>query len=261
MSIDFVILTALQVERTAVCGALGFTDEHSVPQGVRNYWRGRLELPGGGAYEIAVAQALDMASVDAALLANDAFHHWNPQGALFVGIAGSADPSVKPGDVVAASEVHYFERGKAVPGGKRPEPKIVNADARLLGRCQAISWSGSVPVEPPESTERPPRVHCGVIASVEKVIGDEDAKREILAGNRKVLAIEMEGYGFSRAAWQSDERVRHLVIRAISDAADALKSDAWHAHAAASAAAFAKHLLLARPLEPRPSGSTSALPP
>ncbi len=70
----------------------------------------------------------------------------------------------------------------------------------------------------------------------------------ITAANRKIMAIEMEGYGVIAAAWQSFEQVRCLVIRALCDYADSSKNDQWHAYAAAVAAGFTKHFLLDEPL-------------
>jgi len=100
------------------------------------------------------------------------------------------------------------------------------------------------------------RLHQGIVASGEKVIADVAVRDEISAGHRKIIAIAMEEYGFSRAVWQSFDQVRHLVIRGICDDGSPAKDDKWHKYAAASAAAFARHFLLDRPLDPR----TGALP-
>ncbi|WP_081426709.1 hypothetical protein [Sorangium cellulosum] len=255
--IDFAILTAIEVERRAVCAAFGLTDENRVPIGARVYWRGKLPLSTGGAYEIVVAQAPDMANVDSAILTNDTLRDWKPAAALLVGIAASADEKVRMGDVVAGSDVYYYERGKAV--GKRkikPEPKMISADSALWGRVTTVrAWDGAIAADRPEKSEARPGLRYGVIASGEKVIAEAAVRDEIASGHRKILAIEMEGYGFSRAVWQSFERVRHLVIRGICDEASLAKNDDWHKYAAAAAAGFAKHFLLDRPLEPK--GDTS----
>src|SRR5262249_36651566 len=60
--IDFAILTAIEVERRAVCAAFGLGDDHRVKKGSRVYWRGRLLLTNGEAYELVVAQSPDMAN-------------------------------------------------------------------------------------------------------------------------------------------------------------------------------------------------------
>lgn len=255
--VDVAILTAIEVERVAVCRAFGLTEEHRVRKGSRVYWRGRLALRDGEAYELVVAQAPDAANIDAAILTTDLLHHWKPGAALLVGIAATTDPTnVRLGDIVVGSDVYYYERGKVVSAGTRPEPKLISADATLWASVTAMpAWDSKVPVARPDGTDTRPWVHLGVIASGEKVIANAEVRDEIAAGHRKIIAIEMEGYGFSRAVWQSFEQVRHLDIRAICDDGSKDKSDGWHAYAAAAAASFAKHLLLDRPLAPRvPSG-------
>ncbi|WP_437541263.1 hypothetical protein WME97_26575 [Sorangium sp. So ce367] len=253
MPIDFAILTAIEVERRAVCAAFRLGDSDRVRKGSRVYWRGRLPLKNGEFYQLVVSQAPDMANVDAALLASDTLHHWMPGAALLVGIAASAHKDVRLGDVVAGSDVYYYERGKVTPEGTKPEPKIIPADATLWSNvCAVPDWDGSVAESRPDGIDDRPKLHYGVIASGEKVIADAAVRDEIASGHRKTMAIEMEGYGFSRAVWQSFERVRHLDIRAICDDASRSKGDGWHKYAAAAAAGFAKHLLLDRPLEPRP---------
>jgi len=88
----------------------------------------------------------------------------------------------------------------------------------------------------------------GVIASGEKVIADAAVRDQIASGHRNILALEMEGYGFSRAIWQSSKQVRHLVIRGICDDGSPAKDDRWHEYAASAAAAFTRHFVLDRPL-------------
>lgn len=256
--IDFAILTAIEVERRAVCAAFGLKDTDRVKKDARVYWRGRLPLKDGSSYEIVVAQSPDMANIDSALLTNDMLHHWRPGAALLVGIAASAHKDVKLGDVVVASDVYYYERGKVTPERKKPEPKILPADATLWANVSALpDWDGSVHVPRLDGSNAQPKVHRDVIASGEKVIADVAIRDEIASGHRKIIAIAMEEYGFSRAVWQNFDRVRHLVIRGICDDGSPAKDDKWHKYAAASAAAFAKHFLLDRPLEPR----TGVLPP
>jgi hypothetical protein len=65
------------------------------------------------------------------------------------------------------------------------------------------------------------------IASGEKVIADAAVRDQIVNHHRKTRAIEMEGYGFSAAVWQSFEQRRHLVIKAICDRADRNKGEDW----------------------------------
>lgn len=251
--VDVAIVTAIEIERKAVCEAFQLTDRDRVSRESRVYWHKTLELKDGEFYEIVVAQSPDMAGVDAALLVSDIIHHWHPGAILLVGIAAGVDRDQQAfGDLVIGRDVYYYERGKLTPDGKRPEPIMYRADATLLNHVQAVpEWMPPAKLIRPDGSQTRPQIHYGVIASGEKVIADSVIRDEITAGHRKIKAIEMEGYGFSAGVWQSFERVRHLVIKAICDFADERKGDDWQRYAAVVAAEFTKHFLLDRPLDPR----------
>lgn len=261
--IDFAIITAIKIERVAVLKAFEIDEaKDRVREGSRTYWRKRLSLNDGKFYEIVVAQSLDMASVNAAILTNDTLHHWKPAAILMVGIAATAKSSPKQhlGDLVIGKEIYYYEMGKVTAKGKLPEPKQIPVDATLLDRVQALPNSDFlVLVERPDGSTKHPMVEIGAIASGDKVIADAMERDKIAAVNRKITAIEMEGYGVIASTWQSFERVRCLVIRGLCDYADSSKNDEWHAYAAAVAAGFTKHFLLDEPLEPRNPTDEQAL--
>jgi len=253
--IDFAIITAIRIERLAVLKCFEI-DEKEDRRKIdnRTYWRKRLRLTDGKFYEIVVAQSLDTANLNAAILANDVFHHWKPGSVFMLGIAATAKPLPKQnlGDLVVGKEVYYYEMGKVTSEGKLFEPKQIPVDATLLDRIQALADADfSILANRPDGTETRPKIEVGVIASGDKVISDAVERDKIAAANRKIMAIEMEGYGVIAAAWQSFEQVRCLVIRALSDYADGNKNDEWHPYAAAVAAGYARHFLLDEPLDPR----------
>ena len=255
--IDFAFITAIEIERNAVCDAFKLTDRDRVRRDARVYWRGRVPLAEGEYYEIVVAQPLDMAQVDAALMTNDMIHHWDPGALLLVGVAGAAsDGSIKGyaglGDLVVARDVYYYERGKVTAEGQEPEPTIYRADALLWNNIISLPpIKRRIPVARPDGQQTSPIVHQGVIASGEKVIADAAVRDKIAQAHRKISAVEMEGYGFSAAVWQSAGTHRHIVMKAICDRADRDKTQDWQPYAAAVAAQYARHFLKDRPLEPR----------
>jgi len=258
-AIDFAIITAIKVERLAILKAFEIDESRDrVRRGSRTYWRKRLLLQDGKFYEIVVAQLLDMANVNAAILTNDMLHHWNPAAVLMVGIAAAAKPENRKllGNLVIGREVYYYETSKVTANGKLPEPKYIPVDSTLLDRVQALPGS-DYPIlsTRPDGTDTRPEIEIGVIASGDKVIADAAKRDAIAAANRKIMAIEMEGYGVISAAWQSFDQVRCLVIRSLCDYADSNKHDQWHAYAAAAAAGFTKYFLLDEPLVPRNSAA------
>jgi nucleoside phosphorylase len=253
--IDFAIITAIKIERLAVLKAFEIDEKEAREvKGSRTYWRKRLSLNDGKFYEIVVAQCSDVANLNAAILTNDVLHHWKPNAVIMVGIAATAQPSTKQnlGDLVVGREIYYYEMGKVTPQGKLPEPKQIPVDATLFNRIDALPNSDFlVLAERPDGTTKQPEIAIGVIASGDKVIADEAERDKIAAANRKILAIEMEGYGVIASTWQSFEQVRCLVIRGLCDYADSTKNDGWHAYAAAVAAGFTKYFLLDEPLPAR----------
>ena len=251
--IDFAIITAIKTERLAILNAFEIDETMDrIRKGSHTYWYKRLNLKDGKFYEIIVAQSLDMANVNAAILTNDALHHWQPATVLMVGIAAAAKSEQHLGNLVIGKEVYYYETGRVTAEGKLPEPKSVPVDATLLDRVQALPESDfSILVERPDGTNTRPKVEPGVIASGDKVIADATERDAIASANRKIMAIEMEGYGVISAAWQSFDQVRCLVIRSLCDYANSNKNDQWHTYAAAVAAGFTKHFLIDEPLAPK----------
>lgn len=255
--IDFAFITALEIEREAVCNTFKLKPKHRKRKGSRVYWQGRMPFKDGEYYEIVVAQSLDMAQIDAALLTSDTIRDWDPAALLLVGVAGAASDGSKEddealGDLVLARDVYYYERGKETKDGKQPEPIMYRADATLWGNIITLPVMRSrIPVARPDGKPVRPSIHQGVIASGEKVIAEAAVRDEIARGHRKIRAIEMEGYGFSAAVWQSAVSHRHLVMKAICDRADRDKKQDWQPYAAAVAAQYARHFLNDRPLEPR----------
>jgi nucleoside phosphorylase len=250
--VDFAIITALEVERKAVCKAFGIEDHQRAKTKSGVYWRGRLMLTNEDFYEIVVAQCGGMASVESALITTKTLDQWHPQNALLVGIAAAATKHQSLGDVVVGTDVYYYEKGKMSPEGKRFEPEMYRPDSTLWSNVEGLpDWTTPIHADRPGSRQIRPHVHKGVIASGEKVIADVAVRDELAAGHRKIMAIEMEGYGFSKAVWHRFERVRHLIIRAICDDGTLAKNDQWHSYAAAAAASYAFHFLKDRPLPPR----------
>lgn len=87
-----------------------------------------------------------------------------------------------------------------------------------------------------------PRIHYGLIASGNRVIKSARMRDEIVASLNQdtnggdCLCFEMEAAGLMN-------NFPCLVIRGISDYADAHKNDMWHNYAALTAAAFARELV------------------
>jgi hypothetical protein len=88
----------------------------------------------------------------------------------------------------------------------------------------------------PSRENNMPTIHYGLIASGNQVIKDS-ATRDRLGQELGVYCVEMEAAGLMN-------NYPCLVIRGICDYADSHKNKQWQGYAAATAAAYAKELLL-----------------
>jgi nucleoside phosphorylase len=240
-----VILTALGIETRAVLRHLGDIREEPV--------RGTVFHVGSfGPWEIAVAECGE-GNPSAAATVERAIGHFDPEVALFVGVAGGVK-DVRIGDVLVATKVYAYERGKDTKEGFEPRPSLTLPAYALEQRARAlrqgIAWHGRLAAGLGHDK---PKLEVGPIAAGEKVIAaTEGAVAEYLRRYYgDTLGVEMEGYGFL-AGVHINTPVQGCVVRGISDLLDGkTKADKAgsqeRAADAASAVAFEVLATLARP--------------
>ena len=238
-----VILTALLVERRAVRAHLSDFQEEVHPQGTIYDW-GKFASP-TGMWDVGIVE-IGAGNPRAAMEAERAIAHFNPDVILFVGVAGGIkDKDVALGDVVASTKVYGYESGKAEHTFK-PRAEIGRSAYSLEQRARAEAESGDW-LKRLSVTEPIPRVFVAPIAAGEKVISS--TKSEVFQFLRSnygdAVAVEMEGFGFLEAA-RANQQVSAMVIRGISDLIDnkaKVDKAGYQEIAARHASAFAFELL------------------
>jgi nucleoside phosphorylase len=231
-----VVLSAISPEQEAMLRLLDGADEE-VHRGTV-YTSGRYESPTS---DWTVHTVLIGAGGDrAALEAERAIAHFEPEVVLFVGVAGGIK-DVSLGDVVVATDIYGYEAGKA-SDSFIARPRVGRSNYSLVQRAererQSDTWFES---------DGAPAVVVAPIAAGAKVVSSTRSPtyRFIRANYDQAVAVEMEGGGFLEAA-HANQEVKALVIRGISDLLDDKEKtdrDGWQFRAADHAARFAMQIL------------------
>ncbi|MBO0804215.1 MAG: hypothetical protein J2P25_14215 [Nocardiopsaceae bacterium] len=176
--------------------------------------------------------------------------NYAPALVALVGIAGGIHPALRPGDVVVAQEVIYYEPRKVTPKAtfRRGEARAVPGSVRRALNDFFSQNGGRASVGHPDGTTRECAVLPGPIGSGEAVVAaaDSEIREYVRSVNDKVLALETEAGGLAEAFHETADGSATsgwLVVRGISDLADVGKDDMYHEIASRHAAAVLLRML------------------
>ncbi|MEU2283610.1 5'-methylthioadenosine/S-adenosylhomocysteine nucleosidase [Streptomyces sp. NPDC013178] len=241
-----VVLTALPVEYDAVRAHVEVLDEEEIVLGDGT----RLEqgrLP-GTPWTVAIAE-LGEGALTTAALTTRIVSELHPEALLFVGVAGGLKDDLEIGDVVVGTKVYAIHGGKESDAGFHARPEAWHGSHRLLQAARSALRG----LDGVRGHRKP--IACGDVV----LAGERTALRKrIQRTYDDAYAIEMEGSGASHAAHLSGQ-LDALVIRGVSDLADAGKADADAGGSQELAAAQAAKVAVAvlRKHQPRASAGSS----
>jgi nucleoside phosphorylase len=261
--VDVAIITALQKERNAFLRYLPLAKEATAKG--RTWHKASLQTKTRETtYELRLVALRNMGNISAAIATHQAISVWNPSHIILAGITGGIHDEDKRylGDVIVGEQVIYYEYGKQTSEGMirryqayRPAQILVDAAKQLAHKDWALSIAAS---RPDHTTGRVvPQVHFGVVGSGEKVVTDVGLLNELQSDWSQLIGIEMEGAGSAIAAYESGASPGVLLVKGISDWANAEKSDDWQNYASEASATFVLELLRSQPfdskLRPQPT--------
>ncbi|MEL7471963.1 MAG: 5'-methylthioadenosine/adenosylhomocysteine nucleosidase [Planctomycetota bacterium] len=223
------VMTAMPEEIAALDGALeGRRVEHA---GLREYHSGRLF---GRDVVIVMAR---VGKVAAASTATQLLTRFDVGGVIMTGLAGGVGEGVRVGDLVIGRETiqHDLDASPLFPRHEAPllgRSRFVapEGDAQAATRAAEAflthdldtalgeARSGSLGIDAP-------RAHAGLIATGDQFFTDNDRIGALRAMLPEALAVEMEGAAVAQVCHEHDTPC--LVIRAISDRADAHATEAF----------------------------------
>ncbi|GAB3789426.1 5'-methylthioadenosine/adenosylhomocysteine nucleosidase [Spirosoma horti] len=184
-----------------------------------------------GSQRVVVAET-GIGKVNAAMTTALLLDHFRPQRVLFTGIAGGTNPDLQPGDIVIAGRTAHHDYGaitdKNTPTRqtrnaltKQFNPVYFPADSALLKLAETVVKSVSlegIPLASGGVSNRPVKVMTGTVVTGDVFVASP-TKVSSLRADFGADATEMEGAAVAQVCYQI--QVPHLIIRSLSDRADA----------------------------------------
>lgn len=235
------VITVLPEEMRAVQTVLGLTDSGTAGQ---RFYTGRLD-----ATNIVATQSSAPGNLAVAPAIKNLQDRYDPAVIALVGIAGAIHDKIALDDTIIATRVVYYENRKLVHRGTLRRMQEFQAPTGITQSVNAFASNRDTATLPGINGATPFRVHHGPIGSGEAVIANpHDAiRRDLARYNDKVLAVEMEAGGLAQFCQDTTTRsgtpLGWVVVRGISDLADADKDDRHHHSAAVNAAQTMRHLI------------------
>jgi nucleoside phosphorylase len=203
------------------------------------YYRGAFEK-GGHVRSVVATAAPRMGLVASTALAMKVIARHRPKYLVLAGIAAGVKGRVSLGDVLIADQTWDWGSGKRtlVRGRPRfaPEPHALVPDnwamvcihngldderfSEIVRRCGPLNDLIS------------PKYHVGPIVSGSAVVADQGLVQQFVDKHRKLIGIEMEGYGvFGAVHYSGGSRPKALIVKGVSDYAGSDKDDSFHVYA------------------------------
>ena len=237
------IVSALREEQTGLLAQM--RDMKTVTRGMRDYLHGNL----WGVDCVCVLSRLG--KVASATTVATLIERFDVSAVIFTGVAGSADPDVKVGDVVIAESLvqHDMDTRPLFPRFEIP----LTGQSRFasdVGLSEKLHRAASLFLENDLKSAisltqqqifglHRPRVHRGLIASGDEFIGSTARLRELREDFPDLLAVEMEGAAVAQVCFEFG--IPFSVIRTISDGADETSAIDFLAFIREVAAVYAFH--------------------
>lgn len=259
---DVAIINALSLENEKVrelFGSDGWNVE-SIPSDLANtFYTKTVVNERGDRVRIVTCHALQMACTAAATLTTKLIYYFRPRYLFMTGIAGAIDrKEVSLGDILVATKVWDGASGKVKTdeGGNDvfyPDYHELPLDADIQGIISRLSSDkhllDSIEDGFKFQAGKPSthlHIHLGPIASVPAVLASTEMVGTIKEHCRKLLGVEMEGYGVFYAASNSARpRPQYTILmKSVSDYADPEKSDDYQEYAMYTSAALAYYIIM-----------------
>ena len=258
---DVAIVNALKSENEKVrevFGVEGWTTEIIPSDLATTFYTKTIVNQKGDRIRIVTCYALQMASTASAALTTKMIYYFRPRYLFMTGIAAAVNrEDANLGDILVASKVWDGASGKIKTDEEgvdvfSPDYQEIPIDPDLQAIANRLAADrellNSIEEKFTFKNGKPDtklNIHIGPIASVPAVLSSKEQVETIQTHCRKLLGVEMEGYGvFYAASNSSRPRPKYTMLaKSVSDYADPKKSDDYQEYAMYTSAMLVRHII------------------
>lgn len=193
--------------------------------------------------------------VDGAIWATLLMTYLRPTLGIIFGTCGGFSRRTEIGDLIIANRAFHYQFGAFKQGDMQGELRSVDINDHLKSFLFAISaskfdstinkaYKSSTFKLDKQKPYKTPKWHIQPVASSDLFVKDKKKIEDVVARDRKTLAVDMEGYAFMRAAINCDVPLGGLIIRTVADHADNADGQTLIEYARYSSTSFVLDLLL-----------------
>lgn len=242
------VLTVVTEETRALVARLREHGDYASDTGKlsrRMFYHGYLPGDAGKRHRVVCTQATRQGNRSIINAYRDLVDEFSPSLVVLLGIGGAIHKDIRLCDVVIADSVIYYDERKVTEQGRVTRGRAYELDPWLKVRLNhffVLSGEPAAFAAAAGSANNAFNVFTGPIGSGEAVIAFRDAEeRKYLTGvNDKTLVLETEAGGVAQGFYEDELRAGYraqgyVVVRGVSDHADAEKDDKWRQPAAENA--------------------------
>lgn len=249
---DVAIITALNVEfeqLKEVCKLEKLSTDDTLV-----FYGGILNTMQSNNVKIVACCINDMGMQSASAVTSKVIAMYSPVYLFMTGIcAGIESAGMKFGNIVIAKQVWDYESGKIADlatGGYsfKPDMKCIPTNQSIITRLSDFANNKTVisAIHNDCKSKKPDNqlvVKCDSVGSGPYLLRSKNYLAELLENDRKLVAVDMEGYGVYKAASFHQSTIP-VLIKAVSDYGDPEKKDDFHDYASYVSARFVVDFLM-----------------
>lgn len=252
LKVDAVFITAVDDEYNALDSLPIEWKDLELENDSGIYGIGTYKTLNGQVKRILKAKLPNMGIAAATYSTTTIINKFQPETVIMVGICGGRCGEVQLGDLIIADVSWDYASGKIKDkseGGFEllPQPHQINIKPMIKsfvqkneGLIHDIYKKWNLDKHQSKSSN----LKIGALASGASVISSEDFYEQIIfPQHRKFLGIDMESYGVYFACENSNDQIKFISIKAVSDLANVEKDDTYHEYCSYISSMFAYKLL------------------